>query len=211
MKKKKLIIWDFDGPIIDSRELALELTQFHHHDVTEDVHRNLFNGNIFAELLKLKKKNVGEEEHTEFLEKSYWPRKMKLEPISGINKVIEELSHDFIMVVNSSSEKHFISSYFEKNNLEKFFSRIYAKEIESKEEKFRIILKDFKVLPKDCILITDTLGDVLEAKTIMIPSIVVLWGYQLKSHFNSVEKDLVFVNNPIELKNKIIDHFSKLE
>ena len=97
MEKKKLIIWDFDGPIVDSRELSLELAQRQHHDVTEDVHRNLFNGNIFDELAKLKKKDVDKKEHATFLEKSYWPRKMGLIPVPGIKEVLVKLSKDFIM------------------------------------------------------------------------------------------------------------------
>lgn len=209
MDNKKLIIWDFDGPIVDSRQLALELSQHQYHDVTEDVHRNLFNGNIFTELSKLKKKDVSHEQHVEFLEKSYWPRKMELAPVPQITKVLEELSQDFVMVVNSSSDAPQIKEYLEKNNLENLFSKIYGNEIRSKEEKFKMILQDFSVSSKDCLLITDTLGDVTEAETLAIPSVVTLWGYQLKHHFDSVNHKVVFVEHPIELTEAVRSHFSK--
>lgn len=68
--RKKLVVWDFDGVIVDSRALALQYTQAQFHDVTEDMHRNLFNGNIFDESAKLKRKFQTQEEHDAYLEKS---------------------------------------------------------------------------------------------------------------------------------------------
>jgi HAD superfamily hydrolase (TIGR01509 family) len=205
---KKLIIWDFDGVIVDSRRLALELTQFQYENVDEDIHRNLFNGNLFESLDKLTKNNVGEEEHKEYLEKSYWPRKMELVPIKGIDEVLKNLSQDFIMVINSSSSTIQIGAYLEKYNLSHYFSKIYGNEIRDKKEKFRLILKDFNVSPENCVLVTDTLGDVLEARVINIPAVVVLWGYQYKKHFDSVS-NIEFVEEPINLIEIIRNHFIK--
>lgn len=208
MNHKKLIIWDFDGPIIDSRELALELTQYQCHDVDEHVHRNLFNGNVFDGLNKLKKK-ASDEEFSEFLNKSYWPRKMEILPVEGIRGVLEELSNEFDMVINSSSVASQIDSYLAKNDLRKFFLKIYGSEIKSKEEKFKLILKEFNLSAKDCVLITDTVGDVLEAESLSIPSIVILWGYQLEEHFNPVINKVVLVKDPSQLKGAVEVHFSK--
>lgn len=209
MEKKKIIIWDFDGPIVDSRELALELTQFQYEDVTEDIHRNLFNGNIFTELAKLKKKDISPEEHTEFSEKSYWPRKLSLVPIEGIKEVLETLSQDFTMVINSSSSEVRIENYLQRNDLSKYFDKIYGVESsKSKEEKFELILKDFDITNKECALITDTLGDVLEAKTLGIHSIVILWGYQEKKHFNVLDTEIIILEKPSELVSAVNNHFS---
>jgi phosphoglycolate phosphatase-like HAD superfamily hydrolase len=208
MNKQKLIIWDFDGPIVDSRQLALELTQYQYHDVDEHTHRNLFNGNIFSELSKLKKKEVSEDEYAQFLEKSYWPRKMILAPVPGIQEILKDLDGEFKMVINSSSSTSQISNYLANNNLAHLFSKIYGNEIKSKEEKFKLILKDFNIQAKDCIFVTDTLGDVIEAETLAIPSIVILWGYQLKEHFSSVEDKVVFVENVTNLPQIVRKYFS---
>ena len=210
-KKRNLIIWDFDGPIIDSRKIALELVQRHFHDVTEDSHRNMFSKNIFEELAKLRKKDVSQESHDHFLATSYWPRKMELSPVPGIAEVILSLSKSFDMVVNSSSEHAQISNYLQKNNLIKFFQKIYGNEVKSKEEKFKMILQDFKVSPQNCILITDTLGDVLEAENLNIPSIVVLWGYQFKNHFDSVSNTVIIVKKPNDIISVVINHFARIK
>jgi phosphoglycolate phosphatase-like HAD superfamily hydrolase len=207
MMNRKLVIWDFDGPIVDSRTLALELTQVGYHDVDEHVHRNLFNGNVFVELGKLKKKELSEQKQAEFLDKSYWPRKMEIVPVAGIAEAIEDLARDFNMVINSSSSTPIIVDYLTKNNLLSFFSKIYGNEISSKEEKFEMILQDYDLLAQDCVLITDTLGDVLEAQTLAIPSIVILWGYQFREHFDLVKGQVVFIESVGQLATAVKSHF----
>ena len=192
MANKKLIIWDFDGPIVDSRKLALEFTQHQYHNVSENLHRNLFNRNIFTELAKLKKKDISEAEVDLFLESSYWPRKLELPPVEGIKVVLEALQADFQLVINSSSLTPQIHNYLEKNKLRSLFQKIYGNEIKSKEEKFKLILEDF-------------------ADIFHIPSIVVLWGYQLKAHFASIADRVVFVKRPSELLTAIKTHFSVLK
>ena len=210
MEKKKVIIWDFDGPIVDSREIALELTQYEYHGIDEHNHRDLFNKNIYEELSKLKRKSISDEELTAFLEKSYWPRKLKLTPVQGIGEVLSALSKNFSMVINSSSPEPQIVRYLTKYNFLSFFQKIYGKEIKSKEEKFKLILRDFNVAAADCILITDTIGDVLEAESLNIPSIIVLWGYQLKKHFDSLDEKVTFVEHASEITKAVESHFSKI-
>lgn len=91
MEKKKVIIWDFDGPIVDSHNLALELVQHEYHGVDEKLHRDLFGQNIFIALNKLKKKDISKEEQKNFLEKSYWPRKLEIVPVEGMQDVLATL------------------------------------------------------------------------------------------------------------------------
>jgi HAD superfamily hydrolase (TIGR01509 family) len=128
--------------------------------------------------------------------------------MEGIREVIETLSKDFVMVINSSSSEVRIENYLKKNDLLKYFDKIYGVESsKSKEEKFELILKNFDITNKECVLITDTLGDVLEAKTLGISSIVVLWGYQEKKHFNLLDTEIILLEKPHELVPAITDHF----
>lgn len=202
MKKLKVIIWDFDGVIVDSRELALELTQKLYEGVTEGLHRVLHLGNIFVGLSKLKRKNISDNEEKDFLENSYWPRKTQLPLIKDMTEVIQELSKEYIMVINSSSWESFITKYLKKYNLLHSFYKIYGKETsKSKEEKFKLILKELDVNANECVLITDTVGDVLEALLVDIKSIGVLWGYQQENHFASLENKIILVKESADLIN----------
>ncbi len=197
---KKVIIWDFDGVIVDSRKLALEYTQFQFEDITEDAHRELFGANIFEATGKLKRKNVTEEQVQAFLDNSYWPRKVELVPVEGMKEIVESLCDKYTMVINSSSSTPQIERYLEKHNIIKCFQKVYGREVSSsKIEKFHLIFKDLNVSAKDCILITDTLGDVLEAQMVNIPSLVVLWGYQEERHFESIKDKIDFIKDPTEL------------
>lgn len=204
MKNKKVIIWDFDGPIVDSWKIAFELTDREFFGITEEVHRNLFNGNILEEISKLKKKTYTKEEDEEY-RKNYWERKLNIPPVNGIDRVIKDLAKNHIQVVNSSAIGEMIKDYLKRYSLEKFFSDVYGREIKSKVEKFNLIFDKYNVGPEDCVLITDTVGDMLDAKEVGMESIVVTWGYQRKEHFAEIESDLVFAESPQE----ILDQFSK--
>ena len=208
MEKKKFIIWDFDGPIVNSRELALELSQVNFHDVDEHVHRRLFMGNVLAELTKLTPRGISVEESEHFLLNSYWPRVMNIEPIDGISDQIISLSDNFDMVINSSGESVGISEYLEKNNLKKYFKNIYGKEIKSKSEKFKIIFDTYNVTPEDCLFITDTLEDVMEGKHANVPSVVVSWGYHTEDYFKSVIDEVYFAREPKDITRFVAEHFS---
>ncbi len=200
MKKLKIIIWDFDGVIVDSRELSLELNQKQYENVTEESQRDLCSGNIYIEVRKLKKKNFSEDEKEDFLKNSYFPRKMELIPVPGISEIIEKLSKEYSMVINSSAREEPLSAYLIKHNLPFYFKKIYGKETsKSKEEKFKLILKEFGVEADECLFITDTIGDVHEAMAVKIKSIGVLWGYQRRKHFTSCEEEIILVEKPVEL------------
>lgn len=201
MQNKKIIIWDFDGPIVNSRELSLERAQYEYYDVDEDIHRNLFNGNIFEELKKLNKKPIDEKDYSLFLNQNYWSKKLELSIVSDIDEIIRILSQNYILVINSSSTTEQIQNFLSRNNLSIFFNKIYGSEIKSKKDKFEKIFIDFNVNAKECIFITDTLGDVLEGEEVNIKSIVVLWGYQKLEHFKTVEDRVFFASAPQDILN----------
>ena len=47
----------------------------------------------------------------------------------------------------------------------------------SKKKKFRMTFEEYSLLPSECVFITDTLGDLLEANLLEVPTIAVTWGY----------------------------------
>ena len=47
----------------------------------------------------------------------------------------------------------------------------------SKEEKFKMLFKKYKLNNKNCLFVTDTLGDILEAGKLGIPTIAVDFGF----------------------------------
>ena len=75
-------------------------------------------------------------------------------------------------------------------------------------EKFHKIFEDFSARPEDCVMITDTVGDVLEAEAAGVNSIVILWGYQKQVHFENLKKDIALVGSPEELPAAVEKFFT---
>jgi len=204
---KKLIVFDFDGPIVDSWALSYERAERDWPGMTEAEHRNLFNGNIIEELGKLGLRKYDYDQERKYMQESFWPRKLKLGPVEGMAQVIESLEK-YPMVINTSSSSRKVGVFLDDNNLSRFFSKIYGPELStSKADRFRLIFKDYSVRPEDCLFITDTLGDVIEAEEAGVKSILVTWGYQGRGYFRDIEdKVIAIVDTPEELLS-IIDKF----
>jgi phosphoglycolate phosphatase len=203
----KIVIWDFDGPIVNSREQALAYTQFQFHDVDEHVHRKLFSGNILSELKNLKSKNVTPEAEQAYVRTVFQPSRLALEPIPDIPEVIKELSARYLQVINSSAEKSLIQEYLDKYGLSVYFNQIYGKEIVSKAEKFKLIFNEYSTTPENCLMITDTLGDVLEAHNAAVKSLAVLWGYHTEEYFEQVKDTVTLITEPKQLLSEVASHF----
>jgi len=58
----------------------------------------------------------------------------------------------------------------------------------------------FQLQANECIFITDTVGDVKDAKKLNIPTILVSWGYQDESHFTEIKDSVIdIVHRPLDL------------
>ena len=76
----------------------------------------------------------------------------------------------------------------------------------NKTERINNAFEKYGVGPKDCVFITDTLGDMREAASCGIPSIGVTWGFHKK---NNLEKGNPFkiAETPEELIEAVADYF----
>lgn len=205
MERKKLIIFDFDGVIIDSWELAYKMNQREWPNITPEEYRSMFSGNIFKESAKRPPSLFSKEERDEWFDTVYYPAKLSLPIYDGIDRVIEKLAKNYTLVINSSSSEESIGKILKKFELDSYFEKVYGFETSTdKAEKFRMILEEYEVEPDECLLITDTVGDVLEAKHYSIPSLVVIYGYQGRNYFSSIENETIgFADKPADILNFI--------
>ncbi|MEK7464493.1 MAG: HAD family hydrolase [Patescibacteria group bacterium] len=206
MKNKKIIIFDFDGVIIDSCEHAYHGNLRSWPDLKLEEHKNLFSGNIFEELEKLPPAKHSEEERSRWWKEEHNPKKKHLPVFDGIQDVIKQLAKDYTLVINTSADSKSTNEYLKDGNIN-LFDAIYGNEIsKSKIEKFNRILADYKIDPKDCIFITDTVGDVLDANALSIPTLVVTYGYQEMGYFSSLhDKVIGFADKPSDILNFLTD------
>lgn len=200
-KVSRVIIFDFDGVIIDSWQLAYERNLRDWPDLKPEEHKSFFNTNIYEELAKMPPSLQTKEERKKYLNTEYFPAKNKLPIFPKIREVLEKLSISSKLVINTSASRETTISYLKNNNLYKYFSGVYGKETSiDKVANFELISKHFDIPLKECIFITDTVGDVLVAEKLEIPTILVSWGYQNKDYFEPVARKVIsIVDEPIEL------------
>ncbi|MCB9805570.1 HAD family hydrolase [Candidatus Nomurabacteria bacterium] len=205
---KKVILFDFDGVIADTFRMIHSLNK-DYHKLSEDKYRELFKSNIFTETKRILNHQTEEDakrHHDEWFEK-YTPALLKQGIFVGMPEAIEELSEDFDMVIISSCESSAIRQFLEKHNLLSYFSDILGSDVHfDKSEKIQMVFDKYDYKNTDCIFVTDTVGDILEAKEKEVPSLVVTWGYHRKEHFLNYDF-ISFVESPGELPKLVRDYF----
>jgi len=207
--EKKLAIFDFDGVISDSFEYCLKINQKMQPHMTADDYRELFEGNFYESLCKFAdKETIGPE-----YQSTYWnhfvERMDDIFLVDGIKDVLHKLSSLYNLVIVSSSDSEIIKTILKREHLEPLFGKIYGSDAhQSKHKKFQMIFEEFGASPCDCIFVTDTLGDLIEAETADIESIAVSWGFHdAKTLERGKYKSMI--HKPDELIQEINNHFDK--
>ncbi|HVY67892.1 MAG TPA: HAD-IA family hydrolase [Patescibacteria group bacterium] len=173
----KAILFDFDGVLVDSFKISYDSSVLvHHGKLTLKLYRKLFEGNIHESLgnkkFKLKKK-----EGVNFND-YYGPGLEKLDIIPNASRVIKTLSKNYKLIIVSSTPSIYIKRFFKRHKILKYFTQILGADFHtSKVNKIKYIFSKYSLKPKDCLFITDTLGDVREARKCGTKSIAVTNGF----------------------------------
>jgi len=190
----KLIIFDFDGVIEDNYELHYALSKKQIVDITREEHKKLFEGNIHLERAKLSHRDTGFD-----LRKHFSDAKKDMEIKKEIYEVLVTLSKEYTLGIITSAKECGVNDYLNANKIEKLFSFVYGSETHKiKVEKFKKVLEERQLSVDECIFVTDTLGDILEANKVGMKTIAVDFGYH--------ERERLTKGNPA----KIISHIDEL-
>ncbi len=119
--------------------------------------------------------------------------------------MIKKLSKKYkLFIISSCSEKN-INLYLKNNNIDNLFIEVLGRETNfSKIEKFKTVFQKYNTNSKNCIFITDTLGDIKEANKVKIDSLAVTWGYHEKERLKK-ENPKYIINKPNEIINNLIN------
>jgi len=174
MKKNRVIIFDFDGVIVNSIEVSFEINKETVIDLEFSEWQSWFEGNIYK---NIRQEFSSEEYQIQYFEK-YSNKLIDLLPVKGIENVLKKLiSMGFILIINSSSSGSGVNNFLKKHDLKKYFAEVMTREVhKSKVEKFKIILEKYKIKADQTVIVTDTVGDVKEAREVGIKSIGTSWG-----------------------------------
>jgi len=200
----KAIIFDFDGVIHDTYELAYKINvEISGKTLTREQYRDFFNGNIFERVVVDKEKERVESEKYFRLQKEAFSH-LKID--KNIKNNLEKLSNKYSLFIISSNQEDALNSYFKNNEFNHIFKEILGAEThQSKVEKFKYLFKKCNLNVNDCIFVTDTLGDIIEGNKVGIRTIAVDFGFHKRDR---LEKGKPF--RIVSSFDEIIEIISKL-
>lgn len=211
LNKIKLILFDFDGTISDSHDVALEIynslaVKFGFRTVVEE------------DLVALKSKSS--KEALKYLGVSYFKlpfvlrearqkfqtRIETLEPIHGIENVLLDLkSKSYQLGILTSNSKENVSRFLQKNDLELFQFLRTGVSVFGKTRVMKNLLREAKLSPEEVIYVGDETRDIEAAKSAGIKVISVTWGFSARDILLSQKPDFV-----LDRPSQLSDLFSEL-
>lgn len=210
-KKRKFILFDFDGVIADSLSVCVQTAQALCAHITEEQYRAAFTSNIYETHHTMMPDTHGPEcQHDRDWFAIYIPLfEEHARPFPGMPEVIQGLAHEYVLIVVSSSEHSPIQGFLDKYHLGRYVSDIMGNEVHKyKTEKIRMIFEIYKTTAEDCIFITDTLGDMKEAARMNVGAIGVTWGWHSRETL-SEGKPFRIVKTPGEIPQTVSEYFSR--
>lgn len=187
MKKEKIIFFDFDGVIVDSFDIAFEISQMLRPALTREKYQQVWDKNL-ADVVYVEE--IAQE--VDF-EKEFSIKYRELSLRDNIKKSIENLTKEYHLCIISSGENYIIEEYLGRHGISEHFSEVLGFGVEkSKVKKFNMILEKYGVHPKDAIFITDTSGDIREAKEASVGHIIgITGGFQTRESLERASPDRI--------------------
>ena len=170
----KLIIFDFDGVLVDTLLPIYEINAEINEDLTMEEFKDFFKGNVFQ---AFRKDKTAKKRHPDF-DNQYKSKTRELKISKELKETVKELASRYTLAIVSSTSTSLIEDILERDGVRSHFSDVYGGDMhENKATKNRILLDKYKVDPEEAVYITDTVGDIKEAREAGIKSIAVTWGF----------------------------------
>lgn len=201
---------DFDGVIADTWDIAHRVGQMFCARLTPALHRKQFEGNIYEADDSIRQEDHGPEcNHGLDWWGAYVPMfEQEGRPFPGALEAISRLADSYSLTVISSTISDPIRSFLERNSAQVYFDDVMGGDVNpSKVEKIRMVLAKHGAEPKDCIFVTDTLGDIKEAAHHGIGAIACAWGFHTRE---TLQRGVPFriIESPTELVDAVDDYFA---
>ena len=123
----------------------------------------------------------------------------KLPLVSGMEKVVSELADKYLLYIISSSSVSTIRSFLALHHLQNYFTKILGSENSfGKADKMKEIIVENRLVPDQCLFVTDTADDIKEAHLVGVPVLAVTWGYGRIDEISKAGPEAI-INKPSEI------------
>lgn len=203
---KKLLIFDFDGTIVDSKEVyykeifkVMKPLGYKYHEVDKAID--------FGLSLKKTLRNFG----LSWIMTIFFKRKIMKKVKEQANQIkkcedvdsIKNLKHEKILVSNSLNS--FIKPILKHLKLKKYFKKIYgAEDFDDKAEFIKQYIKKNKLKPENCYYIGDRAKDVEVARESGCKSIIIFGKCSWDSKKEIIKQHPDFLVHSLKDINKIL-------
>lgn len=202
--KKNLIIFDFDGVIVDSYKESVIFLQslnkkYRLFDLSEDLIQELFEGNYWEGYLK---RGVSHEMlgkiKANFIE-DYESHRKNILLFPEMPSLIKTLEEQYILAIVSSNHNDIVEPFLREYEIYGCFSDIKGIEAKgNKEEKIKQIINGTKSDLADTHFVSDTSGDIREGNKTGVKTIAVTWGFHNRERLEKANPGVI-VESPGEL------------
>ena len=207
---RTIILFDLDGVIVDSFDAAHAATKMICPLLTDEIHRKGFEENIHEWDMFSVVEHTPECRHDLDWDTIFIPKYRKMaRPFAGALEILGDLASEHTLIIVSSSQDELIREFLTKHDVVRHFTEIMGSDVHtSKVEKMRMVLEKYGAVNDDCVFITDTLGDMREAKVHSIGVIGCAWGFHSRE---TLQKGIPFriCEHPSELPDAIDDYFAR--
>lgn len=206
---KKLIIFDFDGVLINTTDLVLGIMRSSNPHLSDDYFKKMSSGNFFHGLDHAIK-NDGYVSRPDW-EEIYKNGLKNLTTHDIIRTLVLELFESYMLAIVSSSNSSYIRDSLREEGIDHCFRDVLGYDSHARKTvKISNLLKKYELAPNNVLFITDTLGDVREANECGVASIGVTWGLHNKEDFEA-GNPFAIVDTVPELDAKIAEFFGMQE
>ncbi len=188
----KPVIFDFDGVIADSFQALVRLNVDAMADIgapfSPDDYRNLFDGNVHGGFRSLIPDDDRYGRFCAFKKKNRRAYYGLVEIFPGMTELLTGLAGRTPLAIVSSTEAIFIEEILGRYGIAGLFHRIIGDEAHSKEDGLRVLSEAFG---GPGIMVSDTVGDIVLARSLGFQTIAVAWGFHSANRLTSAHPDRI--------------------
>ncbi len=191
----KLLLFDLDGVIVDSFGLLYSniCRLFQRHvgkHLSEDDYRALFDGNALASVLAgINASPIGfsqEDKEAAFVGYNALPL------FDGMKETVERLSAQHPIAIVTSTPAENATAIIDAHGLTDEVAAVVGPEVAvAKDERIRLVMQEFGFSPEQTWYVTDTVGDIVEAKKAGVKTVAVTWGYHDRERLAAATPDAI--------------------
>ena len=182
---------------MDTLSICFTINREHEENLSLEEYKSFFHGNIYEVIEAGKKKLIPN------YDEIYEERTRELIVPEELKNLIKKIDKEKKLAIVSSTPGSTIRDILEREGIATYFSDFFGSDVDrSKVVKIKMLLEKYKVSPDDAVFITDTVGDIMEARECGVESIAVTWGFHEEKTLQKAKPEKI-VSTPEDLLKAI--------